>query len=80
MATSDTITGLPEDLQLELEKTARAQGRPVGEVLSEAVSAYLNERSWQNLVESGRKRAQDMGLTEEDVPRLIAESRAEQGR
>ena len=80
MATSDTITGLPEDLQLELEKTARAQGRPIGEVLSEAVSAYLNERSWQNLVESGRKRAQDLGLTEEDVPRLIAESRAEQGR
>jgi hypothetical protein len=80
MATFDTITGLPEDLQLELEKTALAQGRPVGEVLSEAVSAYLNERSWQNLVESGRKRTQDLGLTEEDVPRLIAESRAEQGR
>ena len=80
MATSDTITGLPEDLQLELEKTARAQGRPVGEVLSEAVSAYLNERSWKNLVESGRKRTQELGLTEEDVPRLIAESRAEQGR
>lgn len=80
MATSDTITGLPEDLQQELEKTARAQGRPVGEVLSEAVSAYLNERSWQNLIETGRKRTQDMGLTEDDVPRLIAESRAEQGR
>jgi hypothetical protein len=80
MATSDTITGLPEDLQLELEKTARAQGRPVAEVLSEAVSAYLNERSWQNLIESGRKRTQDMGLTEDDVPRLIAESRGEQGR
>jgi hypothetical protein len=80
MATSDTITGLPEDLRLELEKTAHRQGRPVGEVLSEAVSANLNERSWQNLVESGRKRAQDLGLTEEDVPRLITESRSEQGR
>jgi hypothetical protein len=80
MATSDTITGLPEDLQLELEKTARAQGRPVGEVLSEAVSAYLNERSWQNLVDSGRNRAKDLGLTEEDVPRLIAETRSELSR
>lgn len=80
MATSDTITGLPEDLRLELEKTARAQGRPVSEVLSEAVSAYLNERSWQNLIESGRKRSQDLGLTEEAVPWLIAESRSEQGR
>jgi hypothetical protein len=80
MATSDTIPGLSEDLQLGLEETARAQGRPVPEVLSEAVSAYLNERSWQNLIESGRKRTQDMGLTEDDVPRLIAESRSEQGR
>jgi metal-responsive CopG/Arc/MetJ family transcriptional regulator len=80
MATSDTITGLPEDLQLELEKTARAQGRPVGEVLSEAVSAYLNERSWQNLIESGRNRTRDLGITEEDVPRLIAETRSELSR
>ena len=80
MATSDTITGLPEDLQLELEKTARAQGRPVGEVLSEAVIAYLNERSWQNLIESGRNRTRDLGITEEDVPRLIAETRSELSR
>jgi metal-responsive CopG/Arc/MetJ family transcriptional regulator len=80
MATSDTITGLPEDLQLELEKTARAQGRPVGEVLSEAVSAYLNERSWQNLIESGRNRTRDLVITEEDVPRLIAETRSELSR
>ncbi len=80
MATSDPITSLPEDLQLELEKTARAQGRPVGEVLSEAVSAYLNERSWQNLIESGRNRAKTLGLTEEDVPRLIAETRSELSR
>jgi len=80
MATSDTITGLPEDLQLELEKTARAQGRPVGEVLSEAVSAYLNERSWQNLIESGRNRTRDLVITEEDIPRLIAETRSELSR
>jgi len=80
MATSDTITGLPEDLQLELEKTARAQGRPVGEVLSEAVIAYLNERSWQNLIESGRNRTRDLVITEEDVPRLIAETRSELSR
>ena len=80
MATSDTITGLPEDLLQELEKSARAQGRPVAEVLSEAVSAYLNERSWQNLVESGHKRAKALGITEEDVPRLIAEVRSDQSR
>lgn len=80
MATTDAIPGLPETLQQELEKSASAQGRSVSEVLAEAVSGYLHERSWQALVESGRSRAKDLGLTEDDVPRLIAESRAEQGR
>ena len=80
MATTDVIPGLSENLQQELEKTALAQGRSVAEVLAEAVSGYLHERSWQALIESGRKRSKDLGLTEDEVPRLIAESRAEQGR
>jgi metal-responsive CopG/Arc/MetJ family transcriptional regulator len=78
MATIDMIAGLPEELQRELEKAALAQGRLVREVLSEAVSAYLNERSWQSLIEAGRTRANKLGLAEEDVPRLIAELRSEQ--
>jgi metal-responsive CopG/Arc/MetJ family transcriptional regulator len=79
MATQDTIPGLPENLQLELEKVARAQKRQVSEVLAEAVTAYLDERSWQRVIESARKRTKALGITEDDVPRLIAESRAEQG-
>ena len=79
MATTNQPT-LSDEQLAELEKLARAQGRPVAEVLSEAVTAYLNERSWQNLVEAGHKRAKAMGLTEEDVPRLIAEVRSEQSR
>jgi len=80
MATFDAIAGLPEDLQRELETQARAQGRPLGEVLSEAVRSYLHDTSWHSLIASGRQRAIDLGLTEEDVPRLIAETRREQGR
>ena len=75
-----TIAGLPEGLQIELEKAARAQGRQVGDVLAEAVKTYLDEQSWQKLIQSGRKRAKDLGYTEDDVPRLIAESRSEQSR
>ena len=74
-----TMTALPERLQAELEKAALAQERPVGDVLADAVTAYLDERSWRKLIDSGRERAKNLGLSEEDVPRLIAESRAEQG-
>jgi predicted transcriptional regulator len=79
MATQDTIPGLPEKLQLELEEVARAQKRPVGDVLAEAVTAYLEERSWQRVTQSARTRTKAMGIKEDDVTRLIAESRAEQG-
>jgi metal-responsive CopG/Arc/MetJ family transcriptional regulator len=76
MATQGTIPGLPENLQLELEEVARAQKRPLGDVLAEAVTAYLEERSWQRVIQSARARTKALGINEEDVPRLIAESRA----
>jgi hypothetical protein len=76
MATQGTVPGLPENLQLELEEVARAQKRPVGDVLAEAVTAYLEERSWQRVIQSARARTKALGINEEDVPRLIAESRA----
>jgi hypothetical protein len=74
------IPGLPENLQSELEQAARAQGRAVEEVLTDAVQGYLNEQGWRRLVQNGRKRSAELGLTEADVPRLIDESRAEHSR
>jgi hypothetical protein len=63
-----------------LEKLARAQERSVGEVLSEAVGRYIKDQQWAALKRYGRAKSKEMGLKEEDVPRLIAESRAERGR
>jgi predicted transcriptional regulator len=69
------------DMQLaELEKLAHAQERTVNEVLSEAVDKYIKEKQWQGLKRYGRARSRELGLTEADVPRLLAESRKEQGR
>jgi hypothetical protein len=56
---------LPDKLLIELEMAARTEDRSVGDVL------------WQRL-QSGRERAKDLGLTEDDIPQLIAESRREQ--
>ena len=79
MATSNQPT-LSDDQLAELEKLARAQERSVDEVLSEAVGRYIKDQQWSALKRYGRAKSREMGLTEADVPRLIAESRAERGR
>jgi predicted transcriptional regulator len=73
---------LPDGLQAEIEKVARAQERTVNEVLAEAVDRYVREKQWQSLKSYGRQKARERGIKEGDVLRLIAESRREnaQGR
>lgn len=72
MATGKTqIPKIPEDLMAVIEQEARIQQRPITDVFTEAVRRYLDDRTWQRVIEKGRDRAKAMGLTEEDVPRLI---------
>jgi hypothetical protein len=51
-------------------------------VLQDAVKRYMREKRWQKIYAYGEARAKELGLTEEDIPRLIAETRNElrQGR
>ena len=49
-------------------------------MVREAIERYIEERTWQKLLAYGRERAQALGLTEADIPRLIAEARAEKRR
>ena len=83
MATGQTENlSLPDGLQAEIEKVARAQERTVNEVLAEAVDRYIREEQWQTLKSYGRQKARERGIKAGDVLRLIAESRREnaQGR
>ena len=69
------------DSQLaELEKLARAQERSLDEVLSEAVDRYIRDKQWEAVKRYGVVKSRESGLTEGDVARLIAESRAERRR
>jgi predicted transcriptional regulator len=78
MATGQTENlSLPDGLQTEIEKVARAQERTVNEVLAEAVDRYIREEQWQTLKSYGRQKARERGIKEGDVLRLIAESRRE---
>jgi len=73
-----TDTLIPERLIPEITAAADEEHRPAGELVGEALETYLKNRRWRRLVERGQARARALGLTEEDLPRLIAESRQEQ--
>jgi hypothetical protein len=71
---------LPDKLLTEIEKVARAQERTVNEVLAEAVDRYVKDKQWASLKSYGRQKAQERGISDEDVEPLIAESRRDLSR
>lgn len=76
MAAGNTIS-LPEDLLARVRGAAESEHRSVDDVLAEAVERYLEDRSWTRLLTYGAERAAALEIEEQDVERLIAESRAE---
>jgi predicted transcriptional regulator len=68
---------LPPELLAKVANAARAENRTPDELLEDAAELYLKNRRWQKLLEFGEQNARDLGLTAEDVPRLIAEARCE---
>lgn len=77
--TMTTNLPLSGELARQLEDAARAQHKEPAELLEEAVKQYLEDRSWMKLMEYGQERAKARGIkTEDDIDRLIAESRSEQ--
>lgn len=71
----DTL--LPPSLLAEVQAAADEEHRPSAELVREAIERYLQDRRWQRLVAYGQTRARELGLTEADLPRLIAEARQE---
>lgn len=55
----------------------KAQHRTADELAADAIRQYLKEQSWAQFVARNERRAKDMGITEGDVDRLIAEHRGE---
>ena len=70
---------VPPDLIPEIQAVAEAEHRAPGELIRDAFNRYKrDEQAWQDLLAYGQERARALGLTEDDVPRLIAEYRQEQ--
>ena len=71
------LVKMPSALLAEIQAIANEEQRTLEELLREAVERYLQDRRWQRLLAYGEQQARALGLTEADVPRLIAEYRQE---
>ena len=79
--TSKTITfSLPPEMAAQVEKVMRVEGRTRSELVREALRTYLEEREWKALFRYGEQRARDLGLTADDVERLVDEYRVEKAQ
>jgi len=68
---------LSNELQRQIEDTAREQHRKPAEVLEDAVRQYLDRQGWVSFVQENERNARTKGITEDDVDRLISEVRDE---
>ncbi|HWC91462.1 MAG TPA: hypothetical protein VG433_17455 [Pirellulales bacterium] len=73
---TDPLT-IPPALLAQVHAAAQEEHRPADEVLRDALERYLRERRWQKIFVYGEQRAHDLGVSEPDIPRLIAEYRQE---
>jgi predicted transcriptional regulator len=76
MSPTRTVT-LTDELYEQASQEAQAEGKTTDEITRDALIAYLALRQLDRLQEYGQQRANGLGLTEADIPRLIAESRRE---
>jgi hypothetical protein len=70
-------TLISNELLHEVEEMARMQSRQPAELVAEAIGKYLKAERWARFVERNERRARELGITEADIPRLIAETRLE---
>jgi CopG family transcriptional regulator/antitoxin EndoAI len=71
-----TISIMPEFLE-EVEKLAKEERRTKSELVREALRRYIAEKELRRLQRYGLEKAKELGLGEEDVPRLVDAYRAE---
>ncbi|MPZ98352.1 MAG: hypothetical protein GEU80_03270 [Dehalococcoidia bacterium] len=82
MSDEKTLTlTVPAVVAEEFDRIALEEGVSVGELLPEMLKAYrvkVAQQRLRRLQQYGARRARELGITEEDVPRLIEEYRREQ--
>jgi hypothetical protein len=80
MPRPDTDLAIPPALAAEIRAAAEEEHRPALDFLRDAVESYRKEQRWRRTLAWGASHAGTLGLTEDDVPRLVADYRQEKRR
>lgn len=76
-----TTTGisitLPPEMLKRAKKLAGKENRTMSELIREAFREYEQKRRWDEINAFGRARAAELGITNDDVPRLVNDVRSE---
>jgi plasmid stability protein len=79
MATQNNLH-ISDELLVELQAKAAAEGKSVGELASEALRTGLEYPAWRDLVAYGWEHGRAIGFTEEQAGEIVREWRNEQRR
>jgi hypothetical protein len=77
---ADRKVKLSSEVWSRISQTAQVEGKSVDDLLEEAALRLLQLRELRSFVSENGELAQQRGLTEADVPRLVSETRAERPR
>jgi plasmid stability protein len=72
------VIQISEDLLAELRVKSEAEGKTVEQLAGEALRVGLEEREWQDLLDYGRRKGGESGLSEHQVPEVVRQWRSEQ--
>ena len=75
MAAKVINISLSDDLLREIDEFAREEHRTRSELFREAARQYIESRRWRRLREIGSRTVQELGLSEEDIERIVGEYR-----
>jgi CopG family transcriptional regulator / antitoxin EndoAI len=76
--TTKTITiSLPPKMADQIEEIMREEGRTKSELLREALRQYMQDWQWKKALRRNETRAKELGITSDDVERLVDEYRVE---
>ena len=69
---------LPGALAERLEKLATIDGRSQDDVVREALTNYVRDREWEELLRYGYQRGAESGIDPDEVPDLVEELRSQE--
>ena len=67
---------MPPEMADQVRQLMQEEGRTMSELIREALRLYMDDREWRSLLRYGQRRARELGISLEDVERLLEEYRA----